>query len=136
TLDLSKQNLQVEWLRNEDRRSKLLGCRCPAWPGSRDHEDGYSREIALALPPSQEGAAIHVGQHHVEEDQVGHAAMQLGERLYTSGRQAHRVAGVEQSVGEHRGDRRIVFNDQQLRHESAPRSRPWSLDVVEPGLPL
>ncbi len=71
------------------------------------------------------GEAVQVGEHEVEEDDVGVVAAERLEALVATAGLGHVVALVLEGQPQHPADPRVVFDEQHTsRHASQRRNRP------------
>jgi hypothetical protein len=77
-----------------------------AMTSSSDRDPG-----AAAAQPPDHVEAVHVGQHHVEHDQVRPVPLRGLHRLGAGGRGDHLEAGVTEARREELEDVRLVFDD-------------------------
>ncbi len=98
---------------------------------ARDHDD---LDVGvLFAQPLQHVDAAHVGQPHVEEDEVDRAARELGEARDAVLGGEDGVALVLKDIAQHRADARLVVDDENRAHARAPVGR--SMKNVVPVLP-
>ena len=83
--------------------------------GEEDHRD----EVARGAQPAADLEAVDVGEHDVEDDEVGRGARRRVERVAAAGRRRDAVAHVAERGGEQVGDRGLVVDDEDVRGTSA-----------------
>ena len=75
-------------------------------------EEQDRRGVAGAAEALGDAEAVHVGQHDVEDDQVGLLFEDRGDRLRTVADRAHGEAGEAEAGGEEVADVRLVVDDE------------------------
>ncbi len=85
-------------------------------------EDDRRALLAVGLQAAQHLEAVELGQHQVEDDEVGVALARDPQRLDPVAGRGGGVAGALEVAGDHLGDRRLVVDDEHgtairlLRH--------------------
>ena len=78
------------------------------------HDDRQLAGLAVALQRARELEAAGVGQHPVDQQQVGQLVGDLGAARARVGGLAHFEAGAAQAEGDHLANRALVLDDQNL----------------------
>ena len=85
-------------------------------------EEQDRRGVAGGAQPLGDAESVHVGQHHVEDDEVGLLLEHGGDGLGAVPDRAHGEAGEAQAGGQQVADVGLVVDDKNLRSVSHPPS--------------
>ena len=96
--------------------------------GRVDRREDDDREVRPGLDLAGEGQPVHAGHHHVDDQQIGPAAVEAAQRLLAVTRGLDLEAVAAQLVGQQDEQVRIVVDDQDPRRRRRRlASRPLSM---------